>query len=285
MSRYILILVTMLALVTISCGIGVKLPITKATPSPEVTDQIQVAVPKPGETTRLRLSLGAGKMTLSPGAENMLVSGTVTYNIPDFKPEIKTEGTDVRIKQGDYTFTGIPSFTGIKNEWELKLGDVPMELTIQAGAYDAEYKFGGLALTNLTVQDGASDVNLGFDSPNKSEMAVLRYETGASNVKLTGLGNANFNTLVFKSGAGDYTLDFSGTLKRNGTVMIETGLSNLILVIPEGVPAQVTVDAGLANVNAGSNWTQNGDLYTQGGSGSNLTFVINIGAGNLTLTK
>ena len=36
-------------------------------------------------------------------------------------------------------------------------------------------------------------------------MALFRYETGASKVKLTGLANANFGTMDFNSGAGDYT--------------------------------------------------------------------------------
>ena len=47
-------------------------------------------------------------------------------------------------------------------------------------------------------------------------MSILRYETGASTVKLNGLANANFGTLIFSGGAGDYTLDFSGDLQRSG---------------------------------------------------------------------
>ena len=74
-------------------------------------------------------------------------------------------------------------------------------------------------------------------------MTVFRYETGASSVKLTGLANANFGTLIFNSGAGDYTLDFSGTLKRDATITVSSGISNLILVIPDGVTANVTVRA------------------------------------------
>ncbi|MBK8418077.1 hypothetical protein [Candidatus Villigracilis saccharophilus] len=49
--------------------------------------------------------------------------------------------------------------------------------------------------------------------------------------------------------------------------------------------AIVTVDSGASNVNAGSGWEQNGKIYKQAGEGPMLTFVINIGAGNVTLTK
>jgi len=143
----------------------------------------------------------------------------------------------------------------------------------------------GLALKSLTVKDGAAHVELAFSQPNTSNMSVFRYETGASNVKLTGLANANFNNMTFSSGAGDYTLDFTGELKRDATVNLSSGLSNLIVVIPEGVNADVTVEGGFANVSAGSGWHQNGNLYSQQGSGPTLTFIIKMGAGNLTLTK
>ena len=126
--------------------------------------------------------------------------------------------------------------------------------------------------------------NLSFSSPNPSEMSVLRYETGALSVEMTGLANANFNTLVFQSGAGEYTLDFSGKLQHDGTVTISSGFSNITLVIPENVSATVTMESGLTNVSTGSNWDQNGDLYTQKGEGPTLTFVIKMGAGNITLT-
>jgi hypothetical protein len=222
-------------------------------------------------------------LKLSPGARD-LVNGTATYNIPELKPEIKADGGDVSIKQGNFEFKSLTSLKNVDNKWDLMLGSTPMDLTIEAGGYNAGFDFGGLSLRSLTVKDGAADVKLDFSSPNKTEMTMFRYETGASNVKLSNLANANFNSMSFKSGAGDYTLDFGGDLKRDATITIETGLSNMILVIPENVNAVVTTEAGLSNVNAGSNWGQSGNTYTQKGGGPTLTFVVQTGAGNLTLT-
>ena len=162
----------------------------------------------------------------------------------------------VRIEQGNWHLTGIPDLSNIKNSWDLSLGNHPLNLSIEAGAYHAEYQFGGLALTNLTIKDGASDAKMDFASPNLTEMSLLSYETGASNVSLTGLGNANFASLVFHSGAGNFTLDFTGSLKRDGSVNIETGISNTTLVIPAGIPAQLTVEGGLSNVTYDSGLVQ-----------------------------
>jgi hypothetical protein len=47
----------------------------------------------------------------------------------------------------------------------------------------------------------------------------------------------------------------------------------------------VTIDSGASNVSAGSGWSKNGNVYEQKGDGPTLTFVIDIGAGNVTLTK
>lgn len=186
---------------------------------------------------------------------------------------------------GDGEFRAFPAFNELKNEWDLKLGDEPMELVIEAGAYDAKYEFGGLSLTDLSITDGAADVELSFSKPNPSRMNLLRYESGASNVKLDGLANANFSTMSFHAGAGDYTLDFSGELQRDAAVDVETGFSNLILVFPEGSAAVVTVESGASNINAGPGWEQSGNRYTLDGEGPRLTILIEMGAGNLTLTK
>ncbi|MFH1908986.1 MAG: toast rack family protein [Chloroflexota bacterium] len=272
-----------LALLVTACDLPFSLPITITT-GPTVTDEISIPLPDSARPANLTLAFGAGTLSLSPGS-NALVSGTATYNIPDFKPDVTVTGSSVRVEQGNYKLTGIPDFSNIKNEWELQLGAAPMDLTIEAGAYKADYEFGGLALTNLTVKDGASAVKLAFSAPNKAEMGMLRYETGASNVTLSGLANANFAMLKFNSGAGNYTLDFSGGLMRDASVSVETGISNMTLVIPAGVPVQLTVESGLSNVNVPEGWAKNGNIYTQSGSGPALTIIVEIGAGNLTISR
>lgn len=284
MFRKILPILLVLSLGLTACSFHIDLPVTQRA-GPTVTDDINI--PLPADVTQpvdLSLKFGAGTLKLHPG-DHALVSGTATYNVRDFKPTVTVNPTSARIEQGNWRLTGIPDITNIKNEWELALGSLPLALTVEAGAYHAEYEFGGLSLTNLTISDGAADVKLDFASPNPTEMSLLNYSTGASNVSLTGLGNANFASLEFDSGAGNYTLDFSGQFKRNGSVHIETGVSNLTLVIPSGLPAQITVDGGLSNVTLPSDWTRNGNVYNQTGAGPQLTIVVKIGAGNLTVTR
>lgn len=279
MNPRIIAAILMLALASMACGFSIDLP-ARAQAGPEVEESISVAEPESDES-RLTVSFGAGELTLSPGATN-LVDGTAVYNVPDLKPEIQQNGSSIEIRQGD--FKSLPPFDNMKNEWDLKLGDTPLDLVIQAGAYDGNFELGGLALKSLTVRDGAADVELSFREPNQTEMSMLRYETGASDVRLTGLANANFSTLAFSGGAGNYTLDFSGELQRDAVVTIESGFGNLSLIVPEGMDAAVTVEGAALNVNHASGWAQNGQRYVQDGSGPTLTILVKLAAGNLSIT-
>jgi hypothetical protein len=281
MNRTLIAILLVLAMATLACGLHIRAPLTQQT-GPLTTDQINIAIPDANAIADLKLSFGAGKIHLAPGAQG-LVTGTALYNIPDFKPNITATGNSVHIEQGNFHLTGIPDFSNIRNEWDLQLGSSPMNLTIEGGAYTGDYALGGLALTNLTVEEGAAKVELSFDQSGTTEMKLFRYKTGASNVKMTGLANANFASMEFTGGAGNYSFDFSGQLQRDASVTIEAGLSNVTLVIPSGLSAQVTV-SGLSNVSHGSNWSQNGNTYTQSGSGPQLVILVEMGAGNLTIT-
>lgn len=280
MNKKVISAILALAIASMACGFTVNLP-DAPEPGPDVTEKITIKTPKVDDVS-LRLSFGAGDMKLSPGAKN-LVDGTAVYNYDAFKPTVTVDGGNASVSMGEVNT--LPTFNDLKNEWDLKLGDTPMDLTIESGAYNGTFELGGLSLTNLTVQDGAANVELSFSELNQVEMSTLRYETGASDVQLSGLANANFSILDFSSGAGDYKLDFSGELQRDASVKISSGLSNITIVVPEGVHAVVTVDSGASNVNTGSGWSRNGNVYEQDGEGPTLTFVIEIGAGNVTLMK
>lgn len=280
MYRKLIPFIAVLALTTLACGISAPKP---PTPQPEVTEDIKAEYPD-AEEINLKLRFGAGDFTLNPGAD-ILVDGTATYNYDELKPEVNTDGGDVEVRVGDGNLNIFPNLNNLKNVWDLKLGDQPMNLSLESGAYDGTFELGGLSLTRLDVKDGASNVELSFSEPNPVKMSTFTYNTGASDVKITGLANANFSFFDFSSGAGDYTLDFSGELQRDATVKVETGLSNFIIIVPEGVDAVVTVQGGLSNVNAGPGWERSGNDYVQKGEGPTITFVIEMGAGNLTLTR
>ena len=281
----IILAIGALILASLACTINVNLPSTDVKTGPTVTDAINVPLPSdPKAITQVELNFGGGRLQLAPGATNALVSGEAVYNVPDLKPEVSIAANQVNIRQGDLEIKGIPDFRGdIKNTWTLSFGEAPISLTIKAGAYEGEMEFGGLALHNLTVADGAAKNTLSFSESNLAEMDTFRYETGASQVILSGLGYANFDRMVFQSGAGDYTLDFSGGLSRDAEVEIRSGLSNLKIIVPPGTAARLSLKGGLTNIDRSGEWRESGGVYRLEGDGPTLTITVEMGAGNLEL--
>lgn len=276
-----------LSILLSGCGINIELPFkTEQKTGPTVTEQILVPVPDSPPPLDLNISFGAGKMTLIPNPGEDLISGLVSYNVTDFKPVVTVDENGVSIKQGNLQLNAIPTINEtIKNEWNLAIKNHPIELNIKAGGYSGDFEFGGLALINLHITDGAATVKLKFSTPNTAAMNSLRYETGASNITMEKLANANFQTMIFQSGAGNYNLDFSGLLQRDANIFIETGLSRLVISVPDGIPAEVNIEGPLSKVIISGDWQQSGDEYFLDGQGPRLTFFIETKAGTVTLNN
>ena len=285
MKRSLLLVIAALAAASLACSININLPdLPRLKTGP--TETLEISEPLPdAEVVDVSLRMGAGNFKLSPGAEG-LVDGVIQYNVAEWKPTVTNEEGKFTIEQGSSKdAVGLPDGNSVVNDWELKLGDIPLNLTINAGAYKGTVDLTGLRLRRLDISDGASDSEVTFDSVNPEEMEKLTYNTGASKVRLSGLANANFAEMSFTGGAGDYTLDFSGELQRDATVTVETGISNVRLIIPSGTAAKVTVTSGLGNVRTQGAWTQTGDTYTTSGAGPELTIEVKMGVGDLTLVN
>jgi hypothetical protein len=272
-----------LALATLACSFTVNLP--RMDTGDTVTEEITVPVLDESDAiAEVRLNFAAGKLNLEPGSGDALISGTATYNVEELKPAVTVRQNEVIVAQEGEGFDFIPILgNNVENSWYLRLGMDPMELTIAAGGYQGIFELGGLSLHSLRISEGGADTHLSFSDPNPVEMDLLRYETGASSVTATGLSNANFERMELVSGAGNFTLDFSGDLLRDASVSIKSGLSNVTVIVPEGTAARLRVTGGLSNVDAEGGWRNDGNEYVLEGEGPELTFTVEMGAGNLEL--
>ncbi len=277
-------IVAAIALTTLACNFNINRQIRGVSVGSMETYEIEVTPPDSNEVSEVRLEFGAGELNLSPGSDEYLVSGTATYNVDEFEPRVTVSGTDVEISQQIEEINIIPLIGDeFENVWDLELGSFPMELDISAGGYQGEFELGGVPLHELRIAEGVADTRVSFSELNPIEMDTLRYDTGASKATLTGLANANFDEMDFRSGAGDYRLDFSGQLQRDAEVSIKSGLSSIVIIVPEGTPATVSFEGGLTNVDLDGEWRMSGSNYVLSGEGPHLTISIEMGAGNLEL--
>lgn len=269
------------ALTLISCTFVVDLPVVR-------TGELQVMdiseAPEPGaEVSNIRIEMGGGRLNLSSGSEQ-LVEGTISYNFSPLLPVVTRDGSSVTLSQKTSTSLKLPQ-GNLKNDWDLKFGPMPIDFTLATGAYEGELQLGGLAITNLSIFDGASSSRVYFDEPNKTAMSKFTYTTGASNVELHGLGNANVSQIEFSSGVGDYTLDFNGENSTDCNVIIKSGVSSIKVIIPANARAEVIVDGGLSNVDLTGTWTIENNRYLAGTEGALITINIDMAVGDLQLIQ
>ncbi len=279
MNKKIIFLLVVILMTSLACSVNVDLP--KITTQDQQTFVIDVPIPDDRDDSELEISMGAGTLDLVGGSD-VWISGEINFNVPMWKPEIYYNDNGVRITQKTDDEFGIPD-DNIKNEWEIQLGDHPIELEINAGAYQGDLDFSGIPITTLSINDGASQSKITFDELNPVEMKALHYKTGASQVDLIGLGNANVENIFFDAGPGSYTLDFSGDLQRDIDVEINYGLGDMKVIIPKGIPVTVSVDGGLNNVELRGTWNVSGNEYSLEGSGPRISIDVELGLGNLQL--
>jgi len=268
-----------LAGATLACSFSINAPEVKTIDTQELV--VNEAAPTDVAGALVKIEMGAGKLNLSGGATG-LVEGSIHYNVFGWDPKVTRENGGVRISQSRIEDFKIPG-NDIINEWDLSLGTFPTELEISAGAYEGNIDLSGVALTNLMVEDGASQATVEFNSLNPIEMTDFSYQTGASQVKIFGIANANASTFSFDGGAGDYTLDFSGELQKDLDVKVNSGVSKIEIRVPDGVPVRVTVTGGLNNVSPRGTWSINGSVYEKEGTGPRIDINVDMGVGSLDL--
>ena len=298
----VLTCILVLALASLACSFSIDMPDVTFGDGDRadrnlITEPIEIPIPEE-QPIALQIAFGAGELNIEPGAEGMLVEGTASYDIEQLAPEWAVSGGRVTLASGEidnlndfdfnFDFGENPftsGFNDVENRWDLTLASEPMSLEIAGGAYQGRVELGGLALTGLTISSGASDLEVSFSEPNQTEMDLLSVSTGAASTGLYGLANANAERVRFSGGAGEFTLDFSGERVRDMDVSMDSALSSLTLVIPEGTATRLDVDGALANVDAPAGFSRNGDTYTQEGSGPMLTINVELGAGDLQIER
>ncbi len=249
---------------------------------PTRTAELSLDYPAGAQTPTLVLSLGAAKLQAVADAEKLL-EGTVHYNVVGLAPETVVNGSRQEVRQ-----TSNVNPVDMINDWDLHLGTSrPLRLEINAGAYEGDWDLGGIPLQELTVNQGASSSTFDFSQPNSERMSRLVFRTGAASLKLKHLLNANFDRMSFEGGASAYTLDFGGRLQRDAQVEVKAGLSDLTLIIPADVAAQVIVRQAVTSVNADYNFSHRNDSYVtpawEQGAGPRLTIDLTLGLGTINL--
>lgn len=112
---------------------------------------------------------------------------------------------------------------------------------------------------------------------------TLVVNAGAAKTEMTGLAGLNAEQLEFNTGAGDYTLEFSGELGQDMRVTVDAGAAKIAILIPEGTAAELAFSGALTDIDTHGDWAKRGDRYIHEGSGPSISFTVRMGVGTLDL--
>jgi hypothetical protein len=242
--------------------------------------------------TKLELRFGGGKLSVGPGSSRLLVEGEAVYNNGLFQPVEHREGRKIVLSAGDgrlelKEFLELwESLRDHLNRWDLRLAPVPLELSMELGACSTSLDLGGLPVRRLRLSQGLADFALDFSSPNPGEMEELIFFGGASRSTLKGLANANAARIECQGGGGVFSLDFSGRLRRDLFVKLETGAGEVTLSVPSQTTVEVESHTGLTLVDFRGTWDRPSEhRYRHEGTrpGPKITVDAAVFAGKLIL--
>lgn len=217
-----------------------------------------------GDETRLdvQVKYGVGKLVVEPGTSGELYRVGIHYDSELFDP--LTEYRSGRLTVGvEGTGRSIRMRNQEAGDMKLALSpDVPLDLGLSFGAVEANMELGGLQLSRIKVETGASDSRLRFSRPNAGECDRIELSMGAAAFRAVGLANANCRVVKAEGGVGDMSLDFSGAWRRDLTADVTMALGSVTLAVPSDVGVVVRRSTFLTGFN-GSGFTRRGrDHYS-----------------------
>lgn len=190
------------------------------------------------ESARVEIDLGAGKLDLSGGAENLL-DADFTYNVAELKPEIEYSNGTLVVRQPDANALPVlQNITDFRNEWDLRLNnEVPLDLSVDMGAGSSNLQLAGLSLTGLKVNLGANDSTIDLSGDWMRDLDVS-IDTGAAVLTLRLPSEVGARVEIE---AGPHTVDATG-LTKDGNVYTNSayGVSDVAL--------RISLEAGVGQI-------------------------------------
>ncbi len=223
-----------------------------------------------GETRLLAdLTYSAGTLRLAPGPVSDLYRMNLSYDDARFTP-VSAYDASRGVASLGLAASGVAGFR-VVSSGQLRqtatvfitpTADVALHLTL--GAADADLELGGLRLSDLTLETGASRTRVRFSSPNGTRCRQAELTAGAAEVTVTGLGNSRCDELRFEGGVGSVTLDFGGAWSGDMRADLKMAMGRLTLRLPRGVGVRITANQTLASLDAPGLVAQRGALVTPG---------------------
>lgn len=211
----------------------------------------------------VQVEYGGGDLRVRPAAGGLLYRMQMRYDQRQMRPVTEYDRASGRLRLG---------VQGVRRNQRAQRGGnatvelapgIPTDLSLEFGAGRAELELGGLSLRSVDLSAGASETEVRFAAPNRVPAGTVRVASGASRLRMRGLGNARAERFVLDGGVGEATLEFDGAWARSATLDVEMGLGSVTLRFPRALGVRIERDGFLTRfspagmVRRGDAWYSN----------------------------
>jgi len=221
--------------------------------------------------TRLdaRLEFVAGRLRVGPGRSTELYRMNLAYDADRFVPLSRYDDASGTALLGVEPVGGpglrVVSRHQLQQDAEVELSpQTDLALGVALGAVEADLDLGGLRLTELRLEAGASRSVVRFSRPNPIRCRTADISAGAAEVSILELGNSRCDRLRVEGGIGRMTLDFGGAWTGSQRAELSLAVTELRLRLPRKVGVRITMDRFLASFDPGGLIRRGNEWVTPG---------------------
>lgn len=227
---------------------------------------------------RVDLTYGAGDLRVQPAAGTLLYRLQMRYDERQFRPVTAYDRANGRLRLG---------VEGVRRNQRVQRGgtatvelapSVPTDLQLEFGAGEANLELGGLSLRSVDLATGASATQVRWSTPNRVPAGTVKIATGASSIRVRGLGNARAERVRFEGGVGEAVLEFDGAWGRSTALDVDMGVGSLTLRFPRSLGVRIEKDSFLARFSPDGMVRRGNAWYSRGWDGARDRLTVNVSA-------
>ncbi len=204
--------------------------------------------------TRLdaQLEFASGVLKVVPGRDAELYRMHLSYDADRFVPLSHYEAPDARVRLGvessGQTGFRVVSRNQLRQRAVVELSPkADLALDLNLGAGEADLDLGGLRVTSVRLETGASRASVRFSAPNRTRCESAVFAAGAADLAIYRLGNSRCETVKVEGGVGKLTLDFGGAWTATQRAELTLSMGELRLRLPKRAPVRITMNKFLAS--------------------------------------
>ncbi len=235
------------------------------------------------------IEFGGGALTVGAGTPTSLYAMQLSYDAERFQPVSHwSAGTNAVVLGLTNRDNGSLGVSGTAQNQVAAIQFTPqadLDLSMRIGAAESVIDLGGLRLSSLAIETGASRTEVRFSKRNALRCTSAAFRAGVAELVVVGLGNSQCDRVTFEGGMGSVVLDYSGAPGVDSELAATLAVGGLTLRLPRALGVTITTEQFLASFQP-AGFTRQGNRYVSANSATavrHLTVALTTSLGGVTV--